>query len=158
LADPHLLALITLQPPYGRAILDRRFADRSGNVAWHVRDVHEHRGRVRDGLEQPHPTLGEREHERGLRERHRPHQRLDVQPLAPDGQLNQPVGQPEGAQPGRGGKYRERSGLAAPKGVVLPEVGQRLLDGGEVVLVGPGQLVECGPGQVLERDLLRLAR
>jgi hypothetical protein len=45
-----------------------------------------------------------------------------------------------------------------PKAVVLPEVGQRLLDGGEIVLVGPGQLVECGPGQVLERDLLRLAR
>jgi len=158
LADPHLLALITLQPPYRRAVLDRRFARSSGNVAWHVRDPHERRRRIRDGLQQPHPALGEREHERGLRERHRPHERLDVQPLAPDGQLTQPVGQPEGAQPGRGGEYREGSGLATPKAVVLPEVGQRLLDGGEVVLVGPGQLVECGPGQVFERDLLRLAR
>ena len=120
LADPHLLALITLQPPYRRAVLDRRFARSSGNVAWHVRDPHERRRRIRDGLQQPHPALGEREYEGGLRERHRSHERLDVQPLAPDGQLNQPVRQPEGAQPGRGGKYRERSGLAAPKAVVPP--------------------------------------
>jgi pimeloyl-ACP methyl ester carboxylesterase len=98
LADPHLLALITLQPPYRRAVLDRRFARSSGNVAWHVWDPHTRRRRIRDGLQQPHPALGEREHERGLRERHRPHERLDVQPLAADGQLNQPVGQPEGAQ------------------------------------------------------------
>ncbi len=148
---------VALQLAHGGAVLDGRLADRARDVARHVRHAHDLGGGVRHRLQQPHPALGEREHERGLWERDRSHQRLDVQPLPRDGPLDQAVGQPERAHPTGSGEYGERARLMPPELVVLLEVGEGVLQRGEVAFVHLGELVKGRADEVLERDPLALA-
>jgi hypothetical protein len=68
LAHPHLLALGALEPPGRGPVADRGFPDRARDVAGQIGDGDLRRRALARDLDQPHRSLGEGEHQRGLRE------------------------------------------------------------------------------------------
>src|SRR5262245_53941174 len=156
LAHPGFLALGALDLAAGRAVSDRRLADRARDVAREVRDGDLRRFELGCDLEQADASLRERQHERGVRERERAQERLEMEAVGDLDHARQVVRQAVGRASRRREEEREAPCLVAPELIVVDQVGDLLLDRGDVLPIGACllELADGLAGQVLQLDSL----
>ena len=121
-------------------ILDGRLACGSRDVGRKTGDAHFDRADIRYHLDEPNGSLGEREHEPDVRERHGPEQRLEMESVGDLDQVDEVVREPERRERIRRDEDRKAPRLVMPEGVVIRELVDGLVEGGEVGAIGPCEL------------------